>query len=123
MTYNSSIADGVEYGRFPSHHLHVERLRTVYIELVLKQYTAFVTAEMPRGSAFSKVGARSSRHHMMLNRHPCKSIVKGKARSIWARSGERAVGLIGICRRARLPLGGWFLLSCRTGHPFAASGW
>src|SRR3984885_9557804 len=43
--------------------------------------------------------------------HPCKSLSTEKHKIFWARSGERAIGLIRICRYATVPLGWWFLLS------------
>jgi hypothetical protein len=43
--------------------------------------------------------------------HPCKFLSTEKHRIFWARSGERAIGLIRICRYATVPLGWWFLLS------------
>src|SRR3977135_2479400 len=43
--------------------------------------------------------------------HPGKSLSTEKHKIFWARSGERAIGLIRICRCATLPLGFWFLLS------------
>ena len=42
---------------------------------------------------------------------PCKFLSTEKHRIFWARSGERAIGLIRICRYAIVPLGWWFLLS------------
>jgi len=47
----------------------------------------------------------------MYCRLPCKSSVKEKARGSWARSGERAFGLIGSSGCARVPLGWWSLLA------------
>jgi hypothetical protein len=47
-------------------------------------------------------------------RHPCKSLVKEKARGFRARSGERVVGSIRLCCCARLPLGGG---SCSLAEP------
>ena len=47
----------------------------------------------------------------MNDGHPCKFLSTEKHRIFWARSGERAIGLIRICRYAIVPLGWWFLLS------------
>src|SRR6266480_6394217 len=47
----------------------------------------------------------------MSDGHPCKFLSTEKHRIFWAGSGERAIGLIGICRYAIVPLGWWFLLS------------
>jgi hypothetical protein len=49
---------------------------------------------------------RYSASGFALNRHPCKSLVKEKARGCRVRFGERTVGLIRIYRCARSPLGG-----------------
>ncbi len=64
------------------------------------------------GPMFRKAKAPS---RCVPNRHPCKSFVKGKARSIWARSGERAVGLIGIYRPAHVCLSA--VGSCSLAEP------
>jgi hypothetical protein len=47
------------------------------------------------------------------------SLCQPKSTSILLALWRALVGLMGIDGCARLPLGRWFLLSSRTGHPFA----